>query len=158
MRKQHFSGTLRALLLGTLTAITVVTASAASAAESGEKVFMTNCAACHQAQAQGMAGLAPPLKNSHWSKYAGIRSYVPGVLLAGMNGSLAMESGNFVGVMPPQNRLSDDEIAAVTNYLFAEVNQVAGWKSITAAEVATLRKNTPAVSALKALRKTALGK
>jgi nitrite reductase (NO-forming) len=158
MRNHYFSTSLRAVLLGTLTIATAAMVSTASAAESGEKVYMTNCAACHQAQAQGMAGLAPPLRNSHWSKYAGIRTYVPGVLLAGMNGSLAMESGNFVGVMPPQNRLSDDEIAAVSNYLFAEVNQVAGWKSVTAAEVATLRKNTPAVSALKALRKTALGK
>lgn len=129
---------------------------AALAADLGETIFQNNCAVCHQPQAQGMAGLAPPLKSGQWAKLAAARSYVPGVLLAGMNGSLPLENGNFIGVMPTQNRLSDDEIAAVSNYLFMSVNGQAGWQPLTAAEVAALRSSTPAVGALRAQRKQAV--
>lgn len=152
MRMMHFSG------MAALALLMATAGGNAAAADSGEKIFQNSCAMCHQAQAQGMPGLAPPLKGSQWSKFAAARTYVPGVLLAGMNGSLPMESGNFVGVMPPQNRLSDDDIASVVNYLFGDVNAVAGWKAISSAEIATLRQATPAVSALKAQRKQALAK
>lgn len=128
----------------------------ALAANLGETIFQNNCAVCHQPQAQGMAGLAPPLKSGQWAKLAGARTYVPGVLLAGMNGSLPLENGSFIGVMPTQNRLGDDEIAAVANYLFINVNGQAGWQPLTGAEVAALRASTPAVGALRAQRKQAL--
>lgn len=142
----------------TLLALALFSAGAAAADDvpAGEKLFQSSCAMCHQAQAQGMPGLAPPLTGSHWSKLARARNYVPGVLLAGMNGSLALDGATFTGVMPTQNRLGDDEIAALANYLFIGVNGQAGWQPLTAAEVAALRKDNPGVAGLRAMRKGAL--
>jgi mono/diheme cytochrome c family protein len=147
---------LHKMLLGLLAGALTTGATFAATVENGEKVFQNNCAACHQAQAQGTPGLAPPLKSGQWNKFVAARNYVPGVLLAGMNGALPIESGNFVGIMPPQNRLSDEDIASVANYLFIGVNGQANWQPLSAEDVAAMRQNTPAVSSLKALRKQAL--
>ena len=146
----------RSFVLRAMLSVIVAGVSNLAAADSGEQVFQSNCAVCHQPQAQGMPGLAPPLKGSRWSKFTGQRAYVPGVLLAGMNGSLPMEGDNFIGVMPTQNRLSDEDIAAVANYLFKTVNGQSDWQALTAAEIADMRKSTPSVSSLRALRKQAL--
>ena len=126
------------------------------AAERGLQVYESNCMVCHQAGGQGMPGLAPPLAGAQWARLAMARNYVPGVLLAGMNGSLQLESGTFVGVMPPQNRLSDEDLAAVANYLFTTLNGRADWQALTAEELAALRASPAPVSALRAMRKQAV--
>jgi len=155
MMTKHFFSPRRPVLF----AVALLLCSGATQAmENGENIFQNNCAVCHQPQAQGMAGLAPPLKSAQWGKYATARRYVPGVLLGGMNGSIALENGNFIGVMPPQNRLSDEEIAAVANYLFVTVNAQPGWKEFKADDIAAMRQNPPAMSALRALRKQVLAK
>lgn len=142
----------------TLLLMGVVFALPATAADLGAQVFEKHCAVCHQADAQGAAGLAPPLKGPHWAKLVDTRTYVPGVLLAGMNGTISLEGGNFTGVMPPQNSLSDDDIAAVSNYLYTSVNAQTNWKPLTAADVASLRQALPSVASLRALRKQGIGK
>lgn len=139
-----------------LLALLVGGAVPAGAADLGEQVFQANCAVCHQPQAQGMPGLAPPLKSGQWAALAGVRDYVPSVLLGGMNGSLQLEGGKFMGVMPPMNRLADEQIAAVVNYLFAAVNGQDGWRPLTPAEVGALRENPAPLAALRALRKQAV--
>lgn len=37
-------------------------------ADTGEKVYQANCAACHQANGQGLTGAFPPLAKSDWIK------------------------------------------------------------------------------------------
>jgi mono/diheme cytochrome c family protein len=128
----------------------------AASQSAGRALFAANCALCHQAEAQGAAGVAPPLKGAHWSRLAGVRHYVPGVLLVGMHGKLSLEADSFVGVMPAQNRLSDLEVASVTNYLLAGVNGQAGWIGVDASEVAAWRAAPPSVAQLRAARKQAL--
>lgn len=146
----------RFLLRPALAALLACGAGLAGAANLGEQVFQANCAVCHQPRAEGMAGLAPPLKSGQWASLATVRGYVPGVLLGGMNGSLQLESGKFIGVMPPQNRLGDEEIAAVVNYLFAGVNGQDDWQALTPAEVGALRANPLPLAAVRALRKQAV--
>lgn len=124
----------------------------------GADVYNTACMMCHQAQAQGAAGLAPPLKGSYWDKLGKLPGYVPGVLLAGMHGPLATDDGQFNGVMPTQNRLSDAEIAAVSNYVVREVNGQAASPAVAAGDVTALRAKPPTVSELRGMRKKALGK
>lgn len=130
----------------------------AQAQDAGAKVYQANCAMCHQAQAQGSAGLAPPLTGSYWQRLAQARAYVPGVLLAGLHGPLGTDEGPFVGVMPPQNRLSDEDIAAVSGYLVAQLNGQSGLAPVTAAEVAAWRAKPAPVAELRAMRKQALAK
>lgn len=135
----------------------LLAASAAHAQQvQGAQVYQSSCAMCHQDQAQGAAGLAPALKGSQWDKLAKARSYAPGVLLAGMHGPISTDEGTFNGVMPTQNRLSDEEIAAVSTYLLREVN--GQQDAVTAAEVAALRAKPASVAELRAMRKQALAK
>ncbi len=135
----------------------LLTGAAHAQSVNGADVYRTACVMCHQDQAQGAAGLAPPLKGGYWSKLAKTAGYVPGVLLAGMHGPISTDEGTFTGVMPTQNRLSDGEIAAVGNYLVQEVNGQKG-AAITPADVAKLRAKPATVAELRALRKQALGK
>lgn len=133
--------------------------SAAHAQEvNGRDVFKAACAMCHQAEAQGAAGVAPPLKGSYWNRLAAIPTYVPGVLLVGLHGPIVTDEGTFNGIMPPQNRLSDREIAAVANFLLQDVNGQSAATAVTVDSVAALRAAPPAVTALRALRKQALAK
>ena len=47
--------------------ITADAVAAESAAHpSGEKVYLDNCAACHQPDGKGLAGAFPPLAKSDW--------------------------------------------------------------------------------------------
>ena len=124
----------------------------------GADIYRSACAMCHQDQAQGAAGVAPPLKGSYWSKLAKVPAYVPGVLLAGMHGPIMTDDGPFNGVMPTQNRLGDAEIAALAAYLIKDVNGQSDAATVSAADVAALRAKPASVADLRALRKQALGK
>ena len=87
--------------------------------DAGSRVYATNCVACHQAGGTGMAGAFPPLA-SHFPdllKRADGRSYVGKVLLFGLEGEISVNGNNYAGAMPPWNALSDDDIAAVLNYV-----------------------------------------
>jgi mono/diheme cytochrome c family protein len=124
----------------------------------GADIYRNSCAMCHQDQAQGAAGVAPPLKGTYWAKLAKVPGYVPGVLLAGLHGPITTDEGTFNGVMPTQNRLADAEIAALAAYLVKDVNGQAGATTASAADVAALRAKPPTVAELRAVRKQALAK
>jgi mono/diheme cytochrome c family protein len=124
----------------------------------GGDIYRNSCAMCHQDQAQGAAGVAPPLKGNYWAKLAKVPAYVPGVLLAGLHGPITTDEGPFNGVMPTQNRLGDAEIAALAAYLVKDVNGQAGAITASAADVAALRAKPATVAELRALRKQALSK
>ncbi|HET7886984.1 MAG TPA: c-type cytochrome, partial [Bradyrhizobium sp.] len=91
----------------------------ATAADTGSRIYATNCATCHQAGGTGMAGAFPPLAG-HFPellKRTDGRSYVGKVLLFGLEGEIDVNGNHFAGAMPAWNGLSDDEIAAVLNYV-----------------------------------------
>jgi mono/diheme cytochrome c family protein len=93
--------------------------SGGGSADAGSRVYTTNCVACHQAGGTGMAGAFPPLAGhvSELLKRSDGRSYVGKVLLFGLEGEISVNGNNFAGAMPPWNALSDDDIAAVLNYV-----------------------------------------
>ena len=99
-------------------------AGSAMAAPDGGAVFAQHCAMCHQADASGVAGLAPPLKGEHWTKLGADRSYLPTVILKGLFGPIQLGSGqggtSFNGNMPGFAPTLDDEtIAAVASHVLA---------------------------------------
>lgn len=150
---------MRTLLKAGLGAMLAAGLSCAQAQQvKGSDVYRAACAMCHQEGGQGSAGLAPPLKGSYWDKLAKTRTYVPGVLLAGMHGPITTDEGQFVGVMPPQGRLSDGEIAAVSNFLVQELNGISAAPPVDAAEVARLRSKPVTVAELRTLRKQSVAK
>src|SRR5262249_2795633 len=91
---------------------TVAPLSAAEQARynAGADVYKNICINCHQPDGRGKEHLAPALAGS---KFALASPVVPvRILLSGKEGS--------VGLMPPLNSLTDDQIAAVLPYIRRE--------------------------------------
>ena len=83
--------------------------------ERGERVYKTNCAACHQSSGQGIAGAFPPLAKSDFLNAGKIRAIE--TVLQGRQGKLIVNGQEFNGVMPSWS-LSDDEIANLLTYIY----------------------------------------
>jgi len=88
---------------------------AAGAAVDGAAVFAANCAACHQANGEGLPGVFPPLAGSEW--VAGEPKILANILLHGITGEITVKGQTFAGMMPPFPQLSDAEIAAVLTHI-----------------------------------------
>ena len=76
---------------------------------------MNQCSACHQATGQGVAGTFPPL--AHNTDLFLARDYPVRVVLAGLSGKITVDGKQLNSVMPPLDVLSDQQIAAVVNYV-----------------------------------------
>ena len=102
----------------------------------GPNLYSTYCAACHQANGEGVAGAFPPLKGSGVVKRADAAKHID-IVLAGLQGARA--SGvTYANPMPAfAATLSDADIAAIVNY------ERGAWGNhgafITAAQVASER-------------------
>jgi glucose/arabinose dehydrogenase/mono/diheme cytochrome c family protein len=88
------------------------------------------CAACHQPQGQGLAGLAPPLVGSPWVN-GGAGALIRIVLQGKTNGEMTM---------PPLAALDDEKIAAILTFVRRSWGHEAS--PITAAEVQAVRSET----------------
>jgi glucose/arabinose dehydrogenase/mono/diheme cytochrome c family protein len=74
--------------------------------DKGKAAFPT-CAACHQPNGQGMAGLAPPLVGSRW-----VTGGIDALARIVLNGKTSGETS-----MPPLRSLDDETIAAILTYI-----------------------------------------
>jgi mono/diheme cytochrome c family protein len=81
----------------------------------GGRVFASVCAACHQLDGRGMAGLAPPLRDSEW--VTGEPSRLIRIALHGLRGPVRAGGQAFDGEMPGQSWLGDQDLAAALSYL-----------------------------------------
>lgn len=93
----------------------------------GLAAFNRQCIACHQSGGKGMAGLAPALAGTLANVVAKEdgRRYVTRVLINGLSGRIVSQGQVFVGAMPAQLLMSDDELSAVANYLAQDLNGAA---------------------------------
>ena len=122
----------------------------------GAALFRDNCAACHQANAGGAPGIAPPLLGTHWSALQDPQEhYILQVLAAGLTGKITVNGEPFNGVMPSFRHLDTDDIAAVANYLL--VLQTAGQAApVTARDVMAARDRNLKPAQVRALRHSLL--
>jgi mono/diheme cytochrome c family protein len=118
----------------------LVAAAAAHAGPDGAALFAANCAACHQPDASGTIGLAPPLKGEHWARLGADRGYLPTVLVHGLSGPIKVNGQPFVGNMPAFGALDDATIAAIATHL-RSLQGAASEAPYTAAEVAAARQS-----------------
>ncbi len=132
----------------------VLSLPSAAIAGDGAKLYAEACGTCHQAGGVGVPGQFPKLA----SRVAAIaatpdgRRYLGVVVLYGINGKIMVEGKPNMGVMPPQGRLADRDIAEVLNYLARQgVGKMPG--QFTATEITGYRRK-PTLSAVevKALR------
>ncbi|GDY02854.1 hypothetical protein LBMAG49_21830 [Planctomycetota bacterium] len=101
----------------------------------GNAVFLSVCAACHQPDGRGMAGLAPPLRNSEW--VTGAPEVLLRIALHGVRGPIEANAIRHDGEMPGQAYLSDADLAATTSWLRRAFGQNAS--PIEPAAVARIR-------------------
>ncbi len=106
-------------------------------AAKGKSLFDGTCAACHQANGEGIAGTFPPLKGNPAVNDADPKAQVESIL-HGRSGTV-IDGKKYTGVMPPfGSQFSDVQIADIANY------ERSSWgnhgKHITPDDVAALRK------------------
>lgn len=97
-------------------------------AQDGESVFNSNCAACHQGNGQGIPSAFPPLAQGHVPDLLAVeggRAYLINVLLYGLAGEITVAGQTYNGAMPAWSQLSDEQIAAVLNFI------ASGWDNET---------------------------
>ncbi len=109
-------------------------------AAGGSQVFASNCIVCHQPDAKGVAGIYPPLADtvSSYVKLKAGRAYLAHVPSFGLAGPIDSHGESFDSNMPPLTQLSDDDIAAVINYVLTRFDQSllpGDFKPLTAEEV-----------------------
>jgi mono/diheme cytochrome c family protein len=129
-----------------------------ASADAGSQIYAANCAACHQAGGTGMAGAFPPLAG-HFPdllKSADGRTYIGKALLFGVEGKISVNGSNYAGSMPDWQALSDDDIAAVLNYVSNAWDNSkslpTGFRPFTADEIKSLRATSLTAAAVYALR------
>lgn len=83
----------------------------------GKSIYAKTCLACHQENGQGIANAFPPLAKSDYLNADAGRAI--DVILHGKSGEIVVNGTKYNGVMPAQV-LSDEEIANVLSYVYAE--------------------------------------
>ncbi len=81
----------------------------------GKDLYLKNCAACHQADGQGLPGAFPPLANSDY--IAGDKSTLMESTVNGMSGPITVNGKEYDNVMPAMSYLSDEELASILTYV-----------------------------------------
>ncbi len=93
----------------------------AFASTNGEQVYQKHCSSCHQPTGKGIAGAFPPLVEvvpEYLEKGDLGRKFLIHVVLYGIQGEITAGGGTYNSMMPPYgNQLSDEEVAAVLNYI-----------------------------------------
>lgn len=101
----------------------------------GEQVYTANCASCHQANGEGMAGTFPPIAGAEQAN--GPADEHIKIVLKGLSGPITVKGQQYNGAMPPFAQLTDDEIAAVVTYERNSWGNTGG--AVTADQVKALR-------------------
>jgi mono/diheme cytochrome c family protein len=102
----------------------------------------------------GSLALAPPIaKRAMWKRLGGATAvYIQGVMLAGLSGTIDVNGQEYVGlIMPPQDRLTDEQLASIANYVLHALNGIVG-HSISTASVARVRAAPPNHQTLREMR------
>ena len=81
----------------------------------GEEIYGKTCAACHQANGEGIPSAFPPLANSDYLMADKTRAIKQ--IIDGSSGEMVVNGETYTGTMTPQN-LSDQEIVDVLNYVY----------------------------------------
>ena len=88
-------------------------------AQLGKKIFVANCATCHQLNGEGVPNQFPPLARSEWA--LGDEQRIIRIVLNGLSGPITVEGKEYNNVMAPLGAvLKDEQIANVLSYVRQE--------------------------------------
>ena len=99
------------------------------------KTLYALCAACHQPNGEGLAGLAPPLLDSEWALGPADRPIR--IVLHGLTGPIQVEGIQWQLEMPALPTLADEDLASILTYIRREWGHAAA--PVRPAEVAKVR-------------------
>jgi mono/diheme cytochrome c family protein len=128
-------------------------ASVAAFGADGHALFDGRCAACHQKGGVGSANLAPPLVDRPlWEKLGpNAVSYISGIMVGGFSGRIVTRDQPWIGyVMPPQDDMSNEELAAIGTYVLGKLNGL--HLKVSVSDVAQARAQPPTHGELRKLR------
>jgi mono/diheme cytochrome c family protein len=112
--------------------------------EVGRAQYALICAACHQANGQGLPGVAPSLVGSSW--VTGPAEVPIWIVLQGLSGPIEVNGETWNMLMPgfgaAGGPLDDEKIAGVLTYIRRQWGNAAG--AVTPAQVAEQRRATAA--------------
>jgi mono/diheme cytochrome c family protein len=81
----------------------------------GKVLYKKYCLTCHQANGSGVPGMFPPLGSGSWiSKNPD--ELVP-LILKGLKGEIEVNGESYKSAMPPQTKITDQELALVLTYV-----------------------------------------
>ena len=103
--------------------------------KTGEKLYMNNCAACHQATGKGLPGAFPPLVESDY--FAENPMVIVENILHGLSGPITVNGVQYNSVMPNLEYLSDSDVADVVTFVVNSFGNKGG--NVSAAQVAAAR-------------------
>lgn len=111
--------------------------------QTGAGLYATHCVACHQAEAVGAPGIAPPLAGNigRHANSADGRAYLVRVPLTGMVGTINVGGVRYTGNMPSFAKLTDGEIASVLTYVLGAYEAVSDMGWLTPEFVAGIRQS-----------------
>jgi mono/diheme cytochrome c family protein len=95
-------------------------ASGGAANDRGKTLYLEHCASCHKPDGKGYVMVIPPLANSDY--IAADVNRVLSVVVDGLSGPITVNGMEYNGVMPPLNHLSDEDLAAVLNYVVRQLS------------------------------------
>lgn len=126
----------------------------------GATLYQQNCAACHQADGQGVQGIYPPLgpRLAAWSEIESGRHYLVNVVYHGMMGPISISQETYNGFMPSWTRFDSSQLASLLNYITETLPNDPNLtiEEFTAKEVAHLTQETMSPTQVHALREEAL--
>jgi len=101
----------------------------------GGRLFNAQCAACHQANGQGLANAFPPLAGSDYFAEDPMKAVA--AVINGLSGPITVNGVDYNAVMPNLSHLSDSNVADVVTYVLNSFGNGGG--AVSAAEVAAVR-------------------
>lgn len=109
-----------------------------TAVEAGKKVFLQNCAVCHQPTGTGIPGQYPPLVKSEFVN--GSPKRLAMILLKGLQGPVKVEGVTYGSAAMPawEKTLNDKKIATVLTYIRQEWGNTSG--EISPEQITAARK------------------
>jgi mono/diheme cytochrome c family protein len=81
----------------------------------GKKLYSTYCQACHQSDGNGDDNHFPPLSGSEWVQRD--KQRLIKIILEGLDDAIQVKGKSYDGIMPKNNLLTDEQVAAILTYV-----------------------------------------
>jgi mono/diheme cytochrome c family protein len=86
----------------------------------GQQLYMTHCANCHQMEGNGMSNLYPPVAGS---QIISDKARIACIIQYGMSDTIIVNGKKFSRPMPPNPKLTEIEIAEIVSFCVDEMGK-----------------------------------